>query len=117
MTESSFERFWKAYPSSPRKGGKIDCKKRWDRYECEKDLDLILKHLAYMATTEMWIKGNGAFIPMPATYLNQRRWDGAEIPEIKPQVNVLKVIEEENKKAISMPADIKAKLDAIRGRA
>jgi len=116
MTESGFDRFWSAYPSSPRKGGKLDCKKRWDRYECEKDLELILKHLAYMATTEMWIKGNGAFIPMPSTYLNQRRWDGAEIPEPKQEVNILKVMEEENKKATAMPADIKAKLDALRGR-
>ena len=113
---SSFERFWECYPRSPRKGGKLDCLKRWERYGCEKEVELILKHLEYMKTTEMWVKGNGAFIPMPATYLNQRRWDGAEIPEVVQQVSYLDKLDAERKKAVPMPEHIKARLDALRGR-
>lgn len=111
-----FDKFWQAWPSSPRKGAKINCKMKWVAKEFELKAEEILKHVNWMKTTDMWLKQNGAFIPAPLVYLNQQRWDGAEIPEIKPVVNVLKVMEEENKKATAMPADIKAKLDAIRGR-
>lgn len=116
MTESGFDRFWNAWPSSPRKGAKVSCRQKWVMKMFELQADQIVRHVEWMKTTDMWIKQNGAFIPAPLVYLNQQRWDGAEIPEIKPVVNVLKVMEEENKKAIAMPADIKAKLDAIRGR-
>lgn len=114
MNESAFERFWKAYPASPRKGGKIDCQKRWDRYKLDIEIDTILRHLAYMATTETWLKGNGAFIPMPATYLNQRRWDGAEIPETKPIENPLAKIEQDRKNAVPMPDHIRERLQQLR---
>jgi len=114
--ESGFEKFWNAWPSSPRKGARISCKQKWVAKEFEAQTEQIVKHVNWMKTTDMWLKQNGAFIPAPLVYLNQQRWDGAEIPEIKPVVNVLKVMEEENKKATAMPADIKAKLDAIRGR-
>jgi hypothetical protein len=115
--ESGFDKFWKAYPSSPRKGAKALCREKWVNKLCESNADQIIKHVEWMKTTDAWLKQNGAFIPAPLVYLNQQRWDGAEIPETKEVVNVLKVMEEENKKAIPMPADIKAKLDALRGRA
>jgi hypothetical protein len=116
MFESGFEKFWNAWPSSPRKGARISCKQKWVAKEFESQTAQIVKHVNWMKTTDMWLKQNGAFIPAPLVYLNQQRWDGAEIPEVKEVVNVLKVMDEENKKAIPMPADIKAKLDALRGR-
>jgi hypothetical protein len=69
-----------------------------------------------MKTTDAWMKQNGAFIPAPLVYLNQQRWDGAEIPESRVVVNPLVKMEEERKKAVPMPSDIKARLDALRGR-
>ena len=116
MGTESFNRFWEAWPKSVRKGGKSDCEKRWNRYYCDSCVDQIIKHVEWMKTTDDWRKADGAFIPAPAVYLNQRRWDGAEIPEIKKPVDVLKQIEESRKAAVPMPADIKAKLDALRGR-
>jgi hypothetical protein len=116
MFESGFDRFWSAYPSSPRKGAKALCREKWVNKLCESNADQIIKHVEWMKTTDAWLKQNGAFIPAPLVYLNQQRWDGAEIPESKVVVNPLVKMEEERKKAVPMPSDIKARLDALRGR-
>jgi hypothetical protein len=82
IAENKFEVFWKTYPSCPRKGGKSDCEKRWNRFECDAAFEQIIKHLTWLKTTDQWVKGNGSFIPAPAVFLNQRSWYGAEIPYI-----------------------------------
>mgnify|MGYP003353147798 CR=1 FL=1 len=74
--DSMFDEFWKQWPSSPRKGAKAKCKLVWIKTYCDTQADQILKHLAWMKTTEQWLKSNGAFIPAPLVYLNQQRWDG-----------------------------------------
>ena len=117
MFESGFEKFWKAWPSSPRKGSRISCKQKWVAKQFESQTDQIVKHVEWMKTTDAWLKQNGAFIPAPLVYLNQQRWDGVEIPEQKKPENPLAKMEEERKKAVPMPSDIKARLDALRGRA
>ena len=116
MFESSFEQFWAAWPISTRKGGKSDCLKRWEKYYCDSCVDQIIKHIEWMKTTDQWRKDGGAYIPSPAVYLNQRRWDGAEIPEDKKTIHILEKIAQDRARAVPMPADIKAKLDALRGR-
>ena len=89
---------------------------KWVSKEFELQTDEIIRHVEWMKTTDAWLKQNGAFIPAPLVYLNQQRWDGAEIPEVKVVENPLAKIEEDRKKAVPMPSDIKAKLDALRGR-
>ena len=89
---------------------------KWVSKEFELQTDEIIGHVEWMKTTDAWLKQNGAFIPAPLVYLNQQRWDGAEIPEVKVVENPLAKIEEDRKKAVPMPSDIKAKLDALRGR-
>jgi hypothetical protein len=116
MFESGFDRFWKAYPTSPRKGAKLMCREKWVNRLYESNADQIIKHVEWMKTTEGWLKQNGAFIPAPLVYLNQQRWDGAEIPEQKKMEDPLQKLEEDRKKAVPMPSDIKARLDALRGR-
>ena len=116
MFESGFDKFWKAYPTSPRKGGKLLCRDKWVNRLYESNADQIIKHVVWMKTTESWLQKNGAFIPAPIVYLNQQRWDGAEIPEVKEIENPLVKLDEDRKKAVPMPDDIKARLDAIRGR-
>jgi hypothetical protein len=116
MLESGFERFWSTWPSSPRKGAKAACLKKWEKGYYDTCIDQIIKHVTWMKTTEQWLKGNGAFIPAPLVYLNQQRWDGAEIPEVVQQVSYLDKLDEERKKAVPMPEHIKARLDALRGR-
>ena len=109
-----FEQFWKAYPSTPRKGGKAKCKQVWDKSYCDTQAEQILKHINWLKTTEQWLKANGAFIPAPLVYLNQQRWDGAEVPEIKRTETALEAIEKSRAMSVPMPDDIRAKLQALR---
>jgi hypothetical protein len=109
-----FEDFWKAYPSTPRKGGKAKCKQVWDKSYCDTQAEQILKHINWLKTTEQWLKLNGAFIPAPLVYLNQQRWDGAEVPEIKQQETALETIAKSRAMSVPMPDDIRAKLQALR---
>ena len=75
-----FEMFWSAWPKSPRKGGKSECLKRWIKRHHESQTETIVAHVKYLKTTMDWLKDNGMYIPAPVVYLNQQRWDGAEIP-------------------------------------
>jgi hypothetical protein len=109
-----FEQFWKAYPSTPRKGGKAKCKQVWDKSYCDTQAEQILKHINWLKTTEQWLKLNGAFIPAPLVYLNQQRWDGAEVPEIKRTETALEAIEKSRAMSVPMPDEIRAKLQALR---
>jgi hypothetical protein len=113
---SMFEDFWKVWPSNPRKGAKSKCKQVWIKSYCDTQADQIIKHVQWLKTTEQWLKSNGAFIPAPLVYLNQQRWDGAEIPEIKRTETALEAIEQSRKSSVPMPDDIRAKLAALRGR-
>ena len=91
LIKTGFEMFWEKWPKHPRKGAKSECKKKWDKLQCELSVDTILKHIEWLKTTEQWKKQDGAFIPAPLVYLNQQRWDGAEIPEsfgVKKEVQI-----------------------------
>ena len=118
LFESGFERFWKAWPASTRKGAKSECKKKWEKHYCETQTDQIIKHVEWLKTTEQWIKSNGAFIPAPLVYLHQQRWDGAEVPEIKPKEAIdpaLAKIEADRKKAVPIPEHIRQKMAQMKG--
>lgn len=117
LTDEGFEEFWNAYPKSIRKGEKSACKKKWVESYYFSQKHIILKHVQWMATTAQWIRDNGAFIPAPKVYLNQQRWDGAEIPEIKPKETIdpaLVKIEADRKKAAPMPDHIRARFSQLR---
>jgi hypothetical protein len=50
-------------------------------------------------------------------YLNQQRWDGAEVPEMPAKVDsALQKIFEDDKKAAPMPDYIRERLKELRGR-
>jgi hypothetical protein len=119
LFETGFEKFWKAWPASTRKGAKSECRKKWEKHYCETQADQIIKHVEWLKTTEQWIKSNGAFIPAPLVYLNQQRWDGAEVPEIKPKETIdpaLAKIEADRKKAVPIPEHIRQKMAQMKGR-
>ena len=85
--------------------------------------DQIIKHTTWMATTDAWRKSDGAFIPAPLVYLNQQRWDGAEIPEsftgverVKAPDPALVKIQQDWGKAAPIPDDIKKRLAEMRKR-
>ena len=114
---SMFEDFWKVWPSNPRKGAKSKCKQVWIKSYCDTQADQIIKHVQWLKTTEQWLKSNGAFIPAPLVYLNQQRWDGADIPDLSPKPLIdpaLAKIEAESKKAAPMPDHIRARLAELR---
>lgn len=71
--EDSFEQFWKAYP---KKKSKTAAQKAWKKINPNKDLvSQMMSALDKAKKTNDWLKDNGQFIPYPATWLNQRRWE------------------------------------------
>lgn len=112
----TFEDFWAEWPKSVRKGGKSACKAKWDKLKLDTESDQIIKHVRWMKTTDAWKKSEGAFIPAPLVYINQMRWDGAEVPEVTVNVSInfkdpaLEKIEQDSKKAAPMPDNVRQKL-------
>ena len=114
MFESGFDRFWAACPNSFRKGAKAACLAKWKKHYYETCADQILKHVEWMKTTDQWRKDNGAFIPAPLVYLNQQRWDGAEIPEIKKPLTMEQEYQQRIANTVPMPDHIRERLAQIR---
>ena len=116
----NFESFWAAWPKSPRKGAKSLCKAKWDKLKLDTQAEQICAHVNWMVTTNDWKKDNGAFIPAPLVYLNQMRWDGAEIPEQVINVNVafvdpaLKKMDDDAKKAVPIPKNVREMIDKLK---
>ena len=88
-----FERFWNAWPKNggrySRKGGKSACLAVWNKRYHFTQADQIIKHVKWLKTTADWLKDQGAYIPAPIVYLNQQRWDGADIPEKKEEKEII----------------------------
>lgn len=69
----SFSQFWTQYPRHVARAAAV---KAWDRIKPDSDtIAQIMHNLAKRKQNDQqWLKDNGAFIPHPATYLNQARW-------------------------------------------
>lgn len=68
---SAFDAFWQAYP---RKIAKPEALKAWARID-PANYQRVTESLARHRLCEQWTKDNGQFIPHPATWLNQRRFE------------------------------------------
>ena len=77
-----FNEFWKTYPASNRKVNKSGCMKLWQSQNLEPIGEKIINHVKMMSDTD-WKKDNGQYIPMPATYLRQSRFDTELTPKRK----------------------------------
>lgn len=76
-SEPGFDRFWVAYP---RKQDKPKAAKAFARLRVDEPLlTLMLAAIAQQAASEQWQREGGQFIPMPATWLNGRRWEDAQV--------------------------------------
>lgn len=75
--DARFEEFWKAYPS---KVGKDAARKAFEKRKPDAALlASMLSAIEAQKASPKWLKDKGEFIPNPATWLNQGRWqDGAE---------------------------------------
>ena len=72
-TGGSFEAFWTAYP---KKRGKQDAMKAWGKLNPDEiTARRIVQQVQAAASTHDWRKSGGQYIPLPATYLNGRRFD------------------------------------------
>ena len=68
-----FNEFWTAYP---KKVGKEAALKAWKKIKPNAGLfGKMLKTITQAKTSEQWHREKGRFIPNPATWLNQGRWD------------------------------------------
>lgn len=78
-----FADFWRAYP---RKVGKEAAWKSWQRVKPDGVLvTRMLYTLGWQRQQADWLKDGGQFIPHPATWLNQGRWQ--DEPSNAPQVS------------------------------
>jgi len=68
--KEGFDLFWRAYP---RRIGKGAAEQAFQRAEV--DVNVMIAALESHVSSEDWTKDGGAFIPHPATWLNQRRWE------------------------------------------
>jgi hypothetical protein len=107
-----FPEFWKAWPSHPRKVAKQKCLDQWARFECAEMASHIVAHVEYLKTTQDWLEGR---IPMPATYLNQKRWDGWE-PEPERPKKPDALAEIKAHKGAPIPPEVRAKMAALKGK-
>ena len=67
-----FKTFWNAYP---KKVGKKAAIRAWDNARDKPDVAAILAAIAHQRASPQWQRDGGQYIPNPATWLNQGRWD------------------------------------------
>lgn len=73
-----FDEFWTAYP---RKVGKDAAHKAFEKRKPDRAaVDRMLAAIAQQKQSPQWTKDNGEFIPHPATWLNQGRWQDEAVP-------------------------------------
>lgn len=77
-TTQHFPSFWDAYPKSNRKVDRAGCERIWARNKLDEHSTAVLAGLEAIKRSEDWTKSNGSFIPSPAVFLNQRRWEAVE---------------------------------------
>ena len=65
-----FDRFWEAYP---RKAGKDDARRAYQRVNVP--VGVLLDAISVQKQSAQWQREGGRFIPNPANWLNQRRWE------------------------------------------
>ena len=79
-----FAAFWAAYP---KKAGKADALKAWNKLAPDVVLqEQMGKALEVQKQSQQWRKDGGQYIPMPATWLNGRRWEDEVQTQTQPNL-------------------------------
>ena len=72
-----FDEFWQAYP---KKTGKGEARKAWAKIRPDAELlQQILAAVEWQSKCDQWQRDNGQYIPYPATWLNQQRWEDEDV--------------------------------------
>lgn len=77
-----FELFWAKYP---KKVGKKAAQKAFQNAQNRPQIDDLLEAIDRAMKSEQWRKDGGQFIPNPATWLNQGRWDDEPVQIVQAQ--------------------------------
>lgn len=79
--KSDFDAFWDVYP---RKVGKGDARKAFAKVKAP--VSVLIDAVKAQKQSQQWLKDDGRYIPNPATWLNQGRWED-ELPtgEVQPK--------------------------------
>jgi hypothetical protein len=80
-----FDEFWQAYP---RKDGKKNASKIWQRDKLDSKIDQIMNHLKERKDKNSW--QNPLYIPMASTFLNGQRWEDEVISDQAQSTNYAK---------------------------
>lgn len=79
-----FAAFWAAYP---KKAGKADALKAWNKLAPDVVLqEQMGKALEVQKQSQQWRKDGGQYIPMPATWLNGKRWEDEVQTQTQPNI-------------------------------
>ena len=70
--QGGFDEFWKSYP---KKVGKGAAEKAWSNAKINGHFLEVMSSLEDQKQSIQWGKDGGQFIPNPATWINQRRWE------------------------------------------
>lgn len=73
--KTRFDDFWNEWPSHKRKTDKAKCKKKWETEKLEKHADEIILSVQAWKHSENWNDEGGEFIPLPFTWLHNKRWE------------------------------------------
>lgn len=80
--ERRFAAFWAVYP---KKVGKGAAEKSFAKYKPDDELtNRMIKAVQAARRSEQWQKDGGQYIPNPATWLNQKRWEDEIQPAAAP---------------------------------
>jgi hypothetical protein len=74
-----FERFWAVYP---KKVGKEAARKAFSKVKTP--VDALITAISAQKRSTQWKKDNGQYIPNPATWLNQGRWEDVLETPVEP---------------------------------
>lgn len=115
MADDGFEEFWQAYP---KKTGKGAARRSWRKIRPGKNLtQTILQSVEVHKRSEQWIRDGGRYIPNPATWLNQTRWeDVPDQPVIASTERVAKTLQGQEERRAQAEALRQRSLDAARIR-
>jgi hypothetical protein len=107
---AAFAEFWERYP---KKEAKTVALKSFQKINPNDELFAIIIHaVENQKNSAKWINENGKYIPMPSTWLNQRRWeDVVETEKPKMQMHPKKDMEEYQERVAQEPIKYIKKAD------
>lgn len=108
----AFDQFWAAYP---KKTGKKAALKAFQNAQNRPRIDDLLEAVRRACLSESWRKDGGQFIPNPATWLNQGRWDDepVQIVPVQPKAQVMAPRPVERQSYSPPPPEVMALLNRI----